>query len=186
MIGATQLRAGMIILLEKELYKVIEVMHFSHSKCRGVVQTKLKNLKTGITIEHRFRPDEKIEKAVLDQREMEYLYNNDSEYIFMDKETYEQFSLDAETLGEARSYLIPNLTIKVNLFEGKPVGIELPLTVDLKVVSTEPYLKGATVTTSSKPATLETGLVVNVPQFIEVGNVVRVDTTEGKYLERVK
>jgi elongation factor P len=186
MIGATQLRVGMIILFDKELYKVIEVMHYVHSKSRGIVQTKLRNLKTGVTIENRFRSDDKIEKANLEQKDMEYLYNNDSEYIFMDKETYEQFPINSDILRDSISYLIPNTVIKINLFEGKPVGIELPLTVSLKVISTEPYLKGATASTSSKPATLETGLVVHVPQFIENGDIIKVDTTEGKYLERVK
>ena len=186
MVVATQIKVGMIIIFKNELYRVVDVIHITPGNWRGMVQTKLKNLKTGVTIENRFRSEDKVEKANFEQKDMEYLYDNDSDYIFMDRETYEQFSIASDIIGENIHYLIPNIITKVSLFEGKPVEIEFPLTIELKVVSTEPYLKGATASTSSKPATLETGLVVHVPKFIENGNIVKIDTSEGKYLERVK
>jgi elongation factor P len=137
-------------------------------------------------MDQRFRSDDSIEKAVLEERTMEYLYNSGSSYIFMDTESYEQLSLDAELLGDGVSYLTPNQKISVEFYEGSPVGITLPATVDLKVISTEPGLKKATATASSKPATLETGLVIQVPHFIETDDLIRVDTADGQYVERVK
>ena len=186
MIAATQLRVGMTILYNGEPYRVVSVQHITPGNWRGMVQTKMKNLKTGSATENRFRSEDKLEKAHLEQHEMEYLYNSTTDYFFMNTENYEQVSLSAEELGDNVYYLIPNIKFIVDFYEGKPVGIEPPQVVELKVVETAPNLKGATVTNTLKPATLETGLVVNVPAFIDVGEKIRIDTTEGKYIERAK
>lgn len=186
MFPATQLRVGMTIIYNGEPCKVTMVQHVTPGKGRGMVQSKLKNLNTGTAFENRFRSDEKIERAFLEQREMEYLYNSEDDYYFMNTETYEQISLSRDDLEGFVCYLIPNVRFKVDFFEGKPVGIEPPKVVEMKVVDTAPELKGATATSSQKPATLETGLVVNVPSFIENGQVIRVDTADGTYIERAK
>jgi elongation factor P len=186
MLQATQLRVGSKILFNGEPHIVVSVQHITPGNWRGMVQTKLKNLKTGSTAEYRFRSDEKMERAHLETHEMEYLYSSDGEHYFMNTSTYEQLSLGAEFLGEARRYLIPNVKFMVEFYEGRPVGAEPPRVVEMKVVETSPLLKGATAASSQKPAVLETGLTVNVPPFIEVGEVVRIDTVECKYLERAK
>jgi len=186
MIPATQLRVGMTILFNKEPYRVISVMHITPGNWRGMVQTKLKHLKTGSSVENRFRSEDKLEKAHLEQHEMEYLYNDGNDYHFMNSVTYEQVALSAEVLGDNTFYLIPNVKFMIEYYNGVPVGVDPPKTVELKVVETAPFMRGATAASSAKPATLETGLVVNVPAFIESGEVVRVDTAEGKYLERAK
>lgn len=186
MIPATQLRVGMTILYNKEPYRVMTVQHITPGNWRGMVQTKLKNLKTGGTVENRFRSEDKLEKAHLEQHEMEYLYDNGSEYVFMNSSSYEQVTLSAEVLGDNVYFLIPNIKFQIEYYEGMPVGVDPPKVVELKVVETAPNMKSATVTASQKPATLETGLVVNVPGFIENGEVIRVDTAENKYLERAK
>ncbi len=183
---ATQIRVGMTILRDGEPYKVLTMEHVTPGKGRGMVHAKLKNLKTGATMENRFRSDEKVERAYLEQREMEYLYNTDGEYWFMDTESYEQISLSEDDLGENTFFLQPNTKFKIDLYEGTPVGLEPPPAIALKVVETAPNIKGATATSSLKPATLEGGLTVNVPSFIEAGEVIRVDTSEKKYLERLK
>jgi elongation factor P len=186
MIPATQLRPGMAIMHEKNLCRVMKVQHITPGNWRGMVQVKLRNLKTGNSLEYRFRSEDRVESASLEQHEVEFLYKEGNDYHFMNTETYEQFHLTDDTLGDNIYYLIPNLKVKVEFNEGAPVGVEMPITVDLKVVATDPGLKGATATNSGKPATLETGLVVQVPQFISEGEKVRVDTAEGKYLERAK
>jgi elongation factor P len=151
-----------------------------------MVQTKLRNLRTGISFEHRFRSTDTVEKAVLEEHEFEYLYHDGASYYFMNTETFDQIALDEEVLGDAVKFLVPNLRLTVVFYQGKPMGVELPPTVDLRVVQTEPSVKGATVTAVNKPATLETGLVIQVPPFVEPGDLVRVDTTDGSYIERVK
>ena len=186
MIPATQLRVGMTILYNGEPYRVVSVQHITPGNWRGMVQTKLKNLKTGSSAENRFRSEDKLEKAHLEQHEMEYLYNDGTDYHFMNSATYEQMSLTAEVLGDNVYYLTPNIKFMIEYYEGAPVGVDPPKIVELKVVDTAPNMKGATVTASVKPATLETGLVVNVPPFIESGEIIRVGTEEGKYLERAK
>ena len=186
MIQATQVRPGMVILFEGELYRVVSVHHVTPGNWRGMVQTKLKNLKTGSNYEHRFRSEDRVEQGALDQQEMEYLYSSGGEFVFMSTETFDQVHLSPEVLGDAVGYLTPNCKIDIDFYEGNPVAIELPLTVDLKVVETEPGLKGATVTNQLKPAKTETGLVVQVPAFIGIGEVIRVDTATGEYLERAK
>ncbi|TAN59731.1 elongation factor P [bacterium] len=186
MIQATQLRVGMTVLYNKEPYRVMTVQHITPGNWRGMVQTKLKNLKTGGSVENRFRSEDKLEKASLEQHEMEYLYDNNSDYVFMNSETYEQVTLTGEVLGDNVYYLIPNIKFTIEYYDGLPVGVEPPKVVELKVVDTAPNIKSATVNASQKPATLETGLVVNVPGFISNGEVIRVDTSENKYLERAK
>jgi elongation factor P len=186
MLSGTQLRVGMTIVYNNAPHKVLSVQHLTPGNKRGLVQTKLRNLNTGLSLENRFRSDDKVERAVLEQHEMEYLYESGGEYFFMNTGTYEQISLNAETLGEKVSYLVPNVKFTVEYFAGKPVGVEPPKVVEMKVVDTQPNLKGATASSSAKPATLETGLVVGVPPFIETGEKIRVDTVEGKYLERAK
>jgi elongation factor P len=186
MIVATQLRVGMTILFNNEPHTVVAKQHVTPGKGRGMIQTKLKNLKTGASFENRFRSDEKIERARLEQHEMEYLYNDADGYHFMNSSTYEQMRLSNEILGDNVHFLVPNIKFMIEFYEGTPVGVEPPKVVELKVVETAPNLKGATATSSPKPATLETGLVINVPPFIEEGQVIRVDTEELKYLERAK
>ncbi len=186
MIVATQVRAGMTILHDKEPYTVLTVSHITPGKGRGMVSSKLRNLKTGSTTEYRFRSDEKVEKARLEQREMDYLYNDAAGYHFMDSATYEQISLDADLLGDNINYLIENIKFIIEFYDGSPVGVEPPKVVELKVIDTAPRLKGATATASYKPATMENGLVVNVPDFVEIDTVIRIDTEEGKYLDRAK
>ncbi len=186
MIAATQIKKGMTIKLNNELYRVFAFQHITPGNWRGMVQTKLKSIKTGSIIEHRFRSEDRVEQAYLEMHEMEYLYSDGSDYHFMNTESFEQFHLPADFLEDAISYLIPNIKLQVEFYEGKPIGVELPASVELRVVSTEPALRGATVSNVNKPATLETGLVIQVPPFVNEGELIRVDTTEGKYLERVK
>lgn len=186
MINATQLRVGMIIVRNGDLYRVTSVMHITPGNKRGLVQTKFKNIKTGIGAEHRFRSEDRIEQAILDTRMMQYLYGENEIHNFMDTETYEQTTLTDEQLGDLLSYLLPNQVVEMEFFEGKPIGINPPSFVELEVVETEPVLKGATATSSYKPAKLETGVAITVPPFIQIGDRVRVDPSEGKYLERAK
>ncbi|MGH7773216.1 MAG: elongation factor P [Candidatus Binatia bacterium] len=186
MINATQLRTGMIILHEGDLYRVTSVKHLTPGNKRGFMQTKLKNLKTGLGTERKFRSEDRLEQASLETRTMQYLYGDGGLHTFMDTESYEQISLGGEEIGDLLSYLLPNQVVEIELFEGKPVGISPPSTVDLEVVDTEPTLKGATASASYKPAKLETGVTIQVPPFIQVGDRVRVDPLEGKYLERVR
>jgi len=183
---AIQLRKGNIIVFNDDLYVLTDVMHIAPGKGQAVVQTKMKHIQTGQNAEKRFRPDENVEKAELETRKMEYIYDEGDSLIFMDQETFEQIPIHKDFLGDAIYYLLPNTVVDVNFYQNKPIGVELPLSVDLKVVETEPTLKTATVTSSYKPAILETGLKVQVPPFIEEGEVVRIDTRDGKYLERVK
>jgi len=186
MIPATQLRAGMAILHDGTLCRVLSVLHLTPGNWRGMVQTKLRNIMTGNSFDYRFRSEDRVERADLEQHEMEFLYASGDDYHFMNTDSYEQVAIVREDLGGAAEYLTPNTKVVVEFFEHRPVGVELPMTVDLKVVDTPPAMKGATASNSGKPATLETGLQVTVPQFIQIGDLVRVDTAEGKYLERAK
>jgi elongation factor P len=176
----------MIIKHRDDLCKVLSVLHITPGNKRGLVQTKLRSLTAGNSLDHRFRSEDQIERAILDQQRMQCLYEEGDGYVFMNTESYEQVTLSKDMLGDAVLYMLPNTELTVEFYENSPVGVELPITVDLKVVETEPPLKGATASGSGKPAKLETGLTVEVPQFIEVGEVVRVDTREAKYVERAK
>lgn len=186
MISATHLRPGMIIIHEGDLYRVFSVHHLTPGNKRGFMQTKLKNLRTGVGTEYKFRSEDRIEQATLENRQMQYLYAEGNLHTFMDTENYEQVTLSVEDIGELLSYLLPNQVVEIEFYEGKPVGVSPPSTVDLKVVDTEPSMKGATASASYKPAKLETGVTIQVPPFIQVGDRVRVDPAEGTYLERVK
>jgi elongation factor P len=183
-IPATQLRPGMVIKHNNDLHAVFSVEHRTPGNLRAFIQAKLRNLRTGAMYEHRFRSADAIDKVVVDEVDMEYLYNDGDSYYFMNTDNYEQTYLSKEILGEAVDYLIPNLQIKVEYFDGKAVGIELPQTVELTVVETEPGLKSATASSVTKPAKTETGLIVQVPPFINEGEKIRVDTSEGAYLSR--
>src|SRR5271163_4038062 len=184
MLAATQLRPGMVIKFNNELYSVFSMTHRTPGNLRGFVQAKMRSLRTGSMTEHRFSSEDKVEKAQLDEHEMEYLYDDGEYFYFMNIENYEQMHLTKELLGDATDYLIAQLKIKVEFYEGKPMGVELPATVEMKVIETEPGLKGATVSNVGKPAKMETGLMVQVPAFINEGEKIRVNTSEGTYQER--
>ena len=184
MISATKIRPGMIIKFNGELYTIFAMTHRTPGNLRGFVQVRMRSLRNGSMNEHRFSTDDKVEKAVMDEQEMEYLYDDGDYYYFMNIATYEQIHLTKELLGEATDYLIPNLKIAVVFYQGNPIGVELPATVDMTVVETEPGLKSATVSNVTKPAKMETGLVVQVPNFVNEGEKIRVNTSEGTYSER--
>ncbi len=185
-INATQLRTGMLIVHNKDLYRVTSIKHMTPGNKRGFVQTKMKSVRTGVGTENRFRSEDRIERATLDTRSMQYLYGEGNLHTFMDTENFEQIALSEEEIGELLHYLLPSLVVEVEFFEGKPVGMNPPTTVELEVVDTEPVLKGATASASYKPAKMETGITLQVPPFIQIGDRVRVDPSEGRYLERVK
>ena len=185
MLQSTKLRPGMVIKFNNELFSIFSVNHRTPGNLRGFVQAKMRSLRSGSMIEHRFSSEDWVEKAQLDQAEMEYLYEDGQYYYFMNTANYEQIHLTKDLLGDSVQYLSPNLKVNVEFYEGKPLSVELPATVDLKVLETEPALRGATVSNVTKPATLETGLVVQVPPFVSEGEVIRVSTAEGTYQERV-
>ena len=183
-VTATQLRPGMVIIFNKELHSVFSVNHRTPGNLRGFVQAKMRNLRSGSMFEHRFSSEDRVEKANLEEHEMEYLYDDGEYFYFMNTETFEQMHLTKDILGDAPQYLIPQLKVTIEFFDGKPISVALPATVNLKVIETEPGLKGATVSNVTKPAKLETGLVVQVPPFITEGETIRVNTAEGTYQER--
>ena len=183
-IPATQMRPGMIIKHKDDLHSVFSVEHRTPGNLRAFIQAKLRNLRTGAMFVERFRSPDPIEKVNVDQTEMEFLYADGDNYYFMDTSNYEQTHLTRDILGDSVEYLTPNLPIKVEFFDGKAVGIELPQTVILTVTQVEPGLKSATASSVTKPATTETGLVVQVPPFINEGEKIKVDTAEGTYLSR--
>jgi elongation factor P len=184
MIQATQMRPGMVIVFNKELFSIFSVNHRTPGNLRGFVQARMRNLRSGSMIEHRFSSEDRVERAVLDEQKMEYLYDDGEYYYFMNTETYEQMHLTKEILGDGVNYLIPQLHVHVEFYDGKPISVELPATVDMTVVETEPGIKGASVSNVTKPAKTETGLVVQVPPFITEGEKIRVNTAEGTYQER--
>ena len=184
-IDAVRLRKGMLINFQSALYRVEDTHHLMRGNLRSHMQCKLRDIRTGRLLDHKFRVDDNVDRAILDEREMQFLYREDDMFVFMDTSSYEQLHLSNEVLGEQALYLLPEALIKVEIYEDKPVGIELPLTVDLKVVDTSPGIKGATASAQVKPATLETGLVVTVPSFINPDDMIRVNTETGEYLSRV-
>ena len=186
MVKATQLRPGMIILLDGDLCTVFSVEHRTPGNKRGSMQTKLRNLRSGSMVDYKFRAEDSVERAVVDEIEHEYLYVDAAGHHFMNTESYEQFALTREILGEAAEFMVPNTTLKLEFYDGKPIGVVLPDTVDLKVVETEPGIQRATASSVMKPAKLETGLVVQVPPFINIGDRVKVDTAEGRYIQRAQ
>lgn len=183
-IPATQMRPGMVIKHNGELHTVFSVEHRTPGNLRAFIQAKLRNLRTGAMFEHRFRSPDPIDRVIVDEVPMEFLYADGDDYYFMNTENYEQTQLNSSTLGDAVEYLIPNLKILLSFFDGVAVGVELPQIVEMVVVQTEPGLKSATASSVTKPATMETGLVVQVPPFINEGEKIRVDTAEGAYLSR--
>lgn len=183
-IPATQLRPGMIIKHNNELHSVFSVEHRTPGNLRAFIQAKLRNLRTGAMFEHRFRSPDPIDRVVVDEIPMDFLYADGDDFYFMNTENFEQTVLKRGTLGDSVDYLTSNLQIKVSFFDGTAVGIELPQTIEMTVVKTEPGLKSATASSVTKPAELETGLVVQVPPFINEGEKIRVDTAEGAYLSR--
>ena len=184
MIAATQIRRGMVLKVDNELYSVMTVQHITPGNWRGMVQTKMRNLRSGKQTERRFRSEESVERISLDTHELEYLYKEGTDYHFMDMESYDQITFTDETLGDNIYYLIPNIKVEAQFHDGRAISVEMPSTVDLLVTQTEPSVRSATVTNVTKAATLETGLVVQVPQFVNNGERIRIDTTEGKYLQR--
>src|SRR6202012_3122336 len=169
-----------------ELHAVFSVEHRTPGNLRAFIQAKLRNLRTGAMFEHRFRSPDPIERVIVDEISMDFLYSDGDDYYFMNTENYEQTHLKRDTLGDSVEYLIPNLQIRVSFFDGVAVGIELPGTVEMTVVQTEPGLKSATASSVTKPATMETGLVVQVPPFINEGEKIRIDTAEGAYIRRAE
>lgn len=184
MVSTNDFHTGLTIEIEGEVYTVIEFQHVKPGKGAAFVRSRLRNMRSGTITEKTFRAGEKIPRAIIEKKKVEYLYNTGEEYIFMDTETYEQISLLAEQLGDNLKYLRENLQIELLFHKENIIGLELPNSVDLKVMETEPSFKGDTASGGSKPAKLETGLVVQVPFFINEGDIVRVDTRTGEYLER--
>ncbi len=185
MLGATEIRKGMVVKYDDRLQYVMSVYHHTPGNLRSVIQIKMRDLLGGTSKEVRFSSGDKLEVAHIDQVDMEYLYPEGDTFIFMNQENYEQVPLHRELLGDDVQWLKENMVCKVDFHEGRAIAIEVPFTVELKVVETEPPLKGATVTNVYKAAKLETGAMVQVPPFIEEGEVVRIDTRDGQYLERV-
>jgi elongation factor P len=172
------------VKFNNDLYSVFSMTHRTPGNLRGFVQARMRSLRSGTMIEHRFSSEDKVEKALLEQQEMEYLYDDGEYFYFMNTETYEQIHLMKDLLGDAVNYLVPQLKVEVEFYEGKPMSVELPATVEMTVVETEPGLKGATVSNVTKPAKMNTGLVVQVPAFITEGERIKVNTSEGTYQER--
>jgi elongation factor P len=183
-IPATRLKKGMLVKMEQDLFRILELQHVTPGNLRGFVRVKLRNIRNGALADQKLRSEDSIERATLDEREMQYLYQDGDSYYFMDTASFEQIHISSEALGDSVNYLKPEMTILVEFYGVEPVGIELSQTVDLKVVDTAPGIKGATASAQVKPATLETGLVVQVPPFINPGDLVRVSTETGEYLSR--
>lgn len=185
-VNGNGLRPGYVIKVKGDLYRVMAAEHRTPGKGKASMQAKLRKLKDGTQTEIKFRADESVERAEMEQVEMEYLYDDPAGLCFMNCETYEQTFLEEKIMGDDRKFLLPNAKVKIEFCDDNPIGVSFPEAVELKVTDTEPPLKGATASGSGKPATLETGLVVTVPQFIQIGEVVRVSTSSGEYLERAK
>jgi elongation factor P len=184
MISTNDFKTGQTIELEGDVYQIIEFQHVKPGKGSAFVRSKLRNVRTGAVIEKTFNAGEKIPKARIEKREVQYLYNDGKEYNFMDMESYDQMAMTAEQLGDAVKYLKENMLIQVLTFQGKSIGVELPNFVELEVIDTAPGIKGDTASGGSKPATLETGTIVQVPFFINVGDKLQIDTRTGNYIKR--
>ncbi len=184
MYSTTDFRNGLKIEFAGEPFVIVYFQHVKPGKGGAFVRTKLKNLKTGAVLENTFRSGDKVNKPDLDEREMQFMYTMEDAYHFMDTRTYEQIYLDREHMGDAASYMIENLPVKILFYRGEPIGIDLPIFIDLQIVETEPGLKGDTVSGATKSARLESGAVVQVPLFLNVGDRIKVDTRTGTYIER--
>ena len=185
MISTADFKNGMTIEMDGNLYNIVFFQHVKPGKGGAFVRTRLKNLKTGAVTEKTFRAGEKVELAILDKRRMQFLYQEGENSLFMDLESYEQMPITQEEVGETAKFLLEGITVEVHLYEGKPVGVEPPVFVEMVVMETAPGVKGDTASGGSKPARMESGLVVNVPFFVEVGSRIKVDTRSGEYVERV-
>jgi len=184
MISTNDFRTGLTIELDGEVYTVVEFQHVKPGKGSAFVRTKLKNRRTGAVVERTFRAGEKVPRAHIEKRQMQYLYHDGDQYTFMDTENYEQIILSADQLDDAIKYLKDNMTLDIMFYQGQPMGVELPNTVILTVVDTEPGVRGDTATGATKPATLETGAVVQVPLFVNIGDALIIDTRSGQYVQR--
>jgi elongation factor P len=185
-VSTNDLKNGMALDLSEGLFSVVEFQHVKPGKGGAFVRTKLKNVRTGAVLERTFRADEKVEQAVIDKREMQYLYRDGQQYVFMDKVSYDQLHVEVPTLGDAARYLKEGDSAVLSLYDSEIVGVDLPAAVELTVSETEPGLQGDRVSGARKPATLETGLVVSVPLFVNIGDRVKVDTRSGEYLTRAQ
>ncbi|NMB21266.1 MAG: elongation factor P [Firmicutes bacterium] len=184
MISVNDLRTGVTIEVEGDIYSVVDFLHVKPGKGAAFVRTKLKNIRTGSSVERTFRAGERVARAHIESKQMQYMYNADGEYFFMDMETYDQIALQSDELGDAPKYLLENMTIGIQFYENQAVGVDLPTTVILEVTQTEPGFRGDTAQGATKPATLQTGLTIQVPLFVEQGEMVKVDTRTGEYLSR--
>jgi len=184
--NANDLRPGMVIRHNNELFSIHKAEHRTPGNLRAFVQARMRNLRTGALSDHRFRSEDDVERAMLDEIEMQFMYADADSFYFMNTENYEQIHLSKKVVGDHAFYLVPEVMIKVEFYEGRPVGVELPTTVNLKIVETEPGVKGGSATNVTKPAKLETGLIVQVPPFINEGERIAVDTATGTYLQRAE
>ena len=184
MISCGDFRNGVTIEIDNNVWQIVDFQHVKPGKGAAFVRTKMKNVRSGAVVERTFNPNEKFPKARIDTRQMQYLYENDGQYNFMDNETYEQSELTAAQLGDAVKYLKENMEITINFFQGNVIGVDLPVAVALAVIETDPGIRGDTATGGNKPAKMETGCIVRVPLFINVGDILRIDTRTGDYLER--
>jgi elongation factor P len=185
MISVTDFKTGLTIEIDGDLYTVIDFQHVKPGKGAAFVRSKLKNIRTGYTVERTFNSNEKVENARIEYREMQFLYKSSDEYSFMDMETYDQMMIPEAKMGDAPKYLKENMIAEIQSYQNEILGVQLPNTVELEVTATDPSFKGDTATGGSKPATLETGVVVNVPFFISVGDILQVDTRTNQYLKRI-
>ncbi len=186
LLQATQLRPGMIIEYNKDLWRIMTITHITPGNWRGMVQTKLRNIKTGSQTENRFRSEDRVERVILSQVQMEFLYQDGDDFHFMNTETYEQSTIPKDLIEDVVPFLTPNLQVEVEFHDGTPLNVKLPKTIDLKVVQTEPGMKSAAVTNTLKPATVETGLVIQVPHFVAEGDTITINTEPREYLARTK
>jgi elongation factor P len=185
-ISTNDMRPGMTLDLDGELFSIVDYQHHKPGKGHAMVRTKLKNVRTGAVLDRTFRADEKVELARVDRREMQFLYSDDGSFVFMDNESYDQIHIDPDFVGDAAKFLKENQVVQIPMYQGSPIGIELPTTVDLAITQTDPGLQGDRSSAGTKPATLETGAVVQVPLFITNGETVRIDTRSGAYVTRVR
>lgn len=183
-IQATKLRKGMLFKLNNDLFRALDVQHVTPGNLRGFVRVKARNIRSGTLADNKLRSEDLVERATLDERAMQYMYSDGTDYYFMDTDTFEQIHISSEALGDSVNFLLAEMVIQVEFYGSEPVGIELPQTVDLVVQETTPAIKGATASAQLKPATLETGLVVQVPPFVNTGDKIRVSTDTGEYLAR--
>jgi elongation factor P len=184
-IAATQIKAGMVIVHDGKPCRVSNVLHVTPGNWRGMVHAKMVNIITGSQVEHRFRSEDKVERADLEHHPLQYLYRSGDEFTFMNTENYEMLNVTSESLGDAVNYLVDGMMIEMSYYEGRPVAVDLPMFVELEIVETDPVLKGATISSSPKQAKLNTGLTVKVPQHMSIGDRVKIDTRDGSFVERV-